>query len=960
MHLKHALIQRHGANRSWALKRKVIKHLSAVLCVTLLVACGGDGDIDPETPDGPDNGDGSTAGSLLSDGTFANGRGNFTTGAATASFNGAADFSIDAVSANPWDVELLHDVSVVPGDYSLCFEAKADENNRDIRVGMDDGPSGYASIIGGDETLSLSTSYRAFKFTWRVNVSDSTSRLQFKLGQSDVDVQLDNIGLYRGGECANATSEPDPNPDTGVREGDASRGEALFFGTAKCVGCHVELNNGSGAFAALNINSLRVTESQANLSDYIYTSMPPVNSEATCDRQCAEDIIAFLYSNVLENATAPPGSGVAHIEGKRLYDSQCAICHSPAGTELTTGVFDETSLREKGIHRAAQLTSYVAKNMPLGAATACDSNCADKISSYIISWHVLPINPGIANDARSGRQDAATQRELCSNPGARAFGNRALKLLTREEYSNTLDDLFGYNQDIAYLLPVDGSKGSFANNNDVLIRNSVEYDSLIQAAEKVAEWAVDRRFSFMGCGNLDSNCANRLINDWAPRIFRRALTRDEVNAYREVATGAKSNGDVGEGLRVAFAAMLSSPQFLYRHEIGDANNGLGNGAYELSSYEIATFLSYSFTRSTPQGDLWQAAKDDQLRDPNRIRREAAKLLSGNASGEIMQGLVHDWLGTGSLANTPKDAAIFGNGYRDVTKAMVTELSLVFEDAMLDENGSFSDLYMPGSTYVNNVLANHYDMGGGGGNFAKVNTGQRGGILLNGAFLSYYGTLDEANPIRRAAYIRRKMLCQYMPPPPPGVNLDRDNKAGELGSFLDHEATTNRMAYHRLTEGPTCLECHAEVLNPLGVGLEDYDGMGRFRSEDNQGNTINAKGRLFSPFYNLQFFGDPERDTTFHAFDGGKELAQMLGQGQASGIAKACLAMQMFNYTTGVLVDSMINSGSESNERLSGEERDGYNCDIQDLVEELDSDSPRGMLESIGALDSIRYRKAQAR
>lgn len=963
---------------------RAMRVAGAVFATSALLACGGDPITDdssssqssvgvssssstpvssaPVSSSSSSSGN-STAGSLLSDGTFTNGQGNFTA-AGNVTFNGMVDFSISQVSTNPWDQELLHPVSVSPGQYTICFDAKSDEGSRTILVGIDEGPTAYGSLVGGDQLVSIGSSFQSFNYTWTINTTDTTARVQFKLGQSDVDVQLDNIGLYEGTECGGSgNNNSSSSVSSQAPSGNAARGETLFFGSANCSGCHAELNDGSGAFSLLDLDNLRANGiATLGLVDYIFERMPPVNAQTVCDEQCALDVAAFLREYKAENSGGNGSSGVDHIEGQNLFNAQCQTCHAPAGVERTTGVFSEESLRTKGIFRQALLADYIEDFMPPGPqASSCDADCAAKIASYIITWHVLPIDTSLANDEIPGRIDNPVTSQSCGNPSARSFGDRVLRILTNAEYANTVRDLFGYTEDLSYLLPVDGLLGSFKNNKDVFVRSNVEYQNLMQAGEQIADWAANTNFSFMNCGNLDQNCASRFMSDYAPRIFRRALTNAESSAYTAVANGSQTSGDVREGLKIALAAMLSSPQFLYRHEIGDANSALGNGAYELSSYEIATFLSYTFTQSTPTGDLWTAAVNDSLRNnPSRIRSEAQKLLSTDAAGRILEGLVHDWLGTSSVVNSPKDTAIFGNNYRDVTEDMVTELGLVFKDVMLNANGTFGDLYLPGETYVNSTLANHYGLGGGSNGFSKVSTPDRGGILLSGAFLTYYATIDEANPIRRATYIRRNMLCQYMPPPPPGVNVDRDDKAGELGAFLNHEATTNRMSYHRLTEGPTCLECHAEILNPLGFGLEDYDGMGRFRTTDNAGNVINAKGRLFSPETTLQFFGDPERDTTYHNFEGGQELAYMLAEGEASDQAKSCLAMQMYNYATGILVDSIINADSESNQNLSSTERDGYNCDVNDMVNNLNTGSPRSMLENLGALESIRYRKAQAR
>jgi hypothetical protein len=233
-------------------------------------------------------------------------------------------------------------------------------------------------------------------------------------------------------------------------------------------------------------------------------------------------------------------------------------------------------------------------------------------------------------------------------------------------------------------------------------------------------------------------------------------------------------------------------------------------------------------------------------------------------------------------------------------------------------------------------------------------------LLSGAFLTLHGDYDEASPIRRAVNIRRDLLCQDMPPPPEGVDVGRQNKAGELAEFLDHPQTTNAMAFQRLTEDGNCKICHAEVINPLGMALEDYDTVGRFRTTDANENTISPLGAVFSPYLALQFFDDPERDIQRVTVDGGQELAMLMAEGELSGLAKSCLATQMISLTTGIDFASITGSSRSEVKVLPADEKGGYNCDVGDLVETLSSGSPRAMLEQIGTLDSIRYRKAWTR
>lgn len=721
---------------------------------------------------------------------------------------------------------------------------------------------------------------------------------------------------------------------------------------ALCLGCH-------GA------NDWTITDAnRAQLISDTNTLMPPTNS-ALCGLQCATDVIAYLedlQSNTSSSSSIGSGSP-PHIEGQAIFDAQCQSCHSGA---RTTGVFRDgdydlaiAKLIEKGLYSQSALSTYIAQEMPQNNAAKCNADCADKVTAYIASWHILPIDPQFADTSLPRSQP---ERKALSCGQAQGYGERLVRMLTREEYTNTVRDLLGYSDGaLSSFLPQDDTRGKFVNNKNITLRTDIEYSSAVQLAEAIAQQAKDTNFTWLNCASIDDTCAQRLVNEYGTYIFRRPLTAAEKNGstgvagYLSIARGEHTGGDIAEGMKVALGAMLSSPQFLYRHEMGE----VASGAYQLSSYEMASFLSYTFTRSTPipGSSLWQAAENNQLNSTATIRAEAGKLLATDAAKAIMGELVHDWLSTRSVLKSNKDEALFGD-FDPIAKDMVTELSELFKNVMLDENATFADLYAPGKTYVNSRLAKHYGIDGINGNgFQEVATADRGGLLLNGAFLAYRGDPAETSPIRRATYIRRDMLCQYMPPPPAGVSTARDSQKEAIETFINDVRTTNRAAFHRLTESTTCAECHSELINPLGFGLEDYDSVGRLRSVDNAGNAIDASGAFFSPFMELHFFGDEGRNTEHYSFNGGQELATMLASGEASGLAKSCVAMQFYNYATGIVVDSITESGNPLADTLSQDEVSGYGCDINNMVIEITQDSPRAMLEALGTLNSIRFRKA---
>ena len=216
-----------------------------------------------------------------------------------------------------------------------------------------------------------------------------------------------------------------------------------------------------------------------------------------------------------------------------------------------------------------------------------------------------------------------------------------------------------------------------------------------------------------------------------------------------------------------------------------------------------------------------------------------------------------------------------------------------------------------------------------------------------AAASRYATATESNLVTRAVALRRRLMCQDIPEPPSGVSLDRDALAQQDREFFNAPTTTQRMIYDRITLGTSCSECHAEIINPLGGGLENFDALGRLRSTDARNNPINASGIFFSPFPQLQFLGDPDRVIHSPAitFNGGASLAtRIVEDPKVSSLAQTCLATQFVSYSSGVhtifLIDSERDVGYA---RISRQEEEAYRCDVGTLTDVLVERGPRAML-----------------
>ena len=634
----------------------------------------------------------------------------------------------------------------------------------------------------------------------------------------------------------------------------------------------------------------------------------------------------------------------------------CVGCHGKDGAKNANGTNaaialnpNRTFYRHRNDTQDRSLRDFIAKWMPPGEEGSCVGQCAADLEAHIWTFRT----------ASDGKPDNEVKYFSCPS-NAQSYGQRTLRLLTKLEYQRSVRDLVGYQADVTASLPDDFVSGAFVNNNTLSI-DKTRYTSYLANAERIATDVATRWNAVLNC-TPSTSCATTLVNTLGPRIFRRPLTTEEQTAYLAVANGTTGGRTVTDGMQVALTAMLSSPQFLYRSEVGTLSS---SGVYKLDGYEMATYMAYTFTGTTPSATLMTAAANGTLNTAAGIRTQASTLLASANTKVLLSDLVNRWLATEKIETLTKPAV---SNFATLGADMKNELGKNFAYAMLETNGSFANIYNPSYTHVNQRLATHYGVPFSGtqdaDGFVRATTADRGGILTSGAFLSRYASTTDSNMITRAVAIRRKLMCQDIPEPPSGVSLDREQLFAQDRAFYEAPTTTQHMIFDRLTGGTTCSNCHAEIINPLGGGLENFDTAGRVRTTDLKGNAVVATGTFYSPYPQLQFLNDPDRVlySPEIKFNGAKDLARTIVEHpQVANLAQTCLATQFVSYSSGInsifLIDSDRDVGYK---RISEDEENAYRCDVADLTNVLSTRGPRAMLEEIPALETVMYRKEWVR
>lgn len=319
-------------------------------------------------------------------------------------------------------------------------------------------------------------------------------------------------------------------------------------------------------------------------------------------------------------------------------------------------------------------------------------------------------------------------------------------------------------------------------------------------------------------------CVDRIVSTLARRAWRRPVTKAEVASLTRFVTLAKSEGlGVEEGLQVAIQAMLVSPHFLFRIE-RDPAGADPLRPHAITDLELASRLSYFLWSSMPDDTLLGLAEAGKLRAPGVLDAQVTRMLADPRAAALADNFAGQWLETRNLDSVKPDPQKFPEWNPDLRDAMKAETRLFFEH-ILRENRPVGEFLSANYTFLNETLARHYGIEGvQGPDFRRVElaTSQRGGVLSHASVLTVSSYPTRTSPVIRGKYVLQNILGTPPPPPPPDVpSLDED-AVGTAGSVRQ------QLEKHRTN--PTCASCHARM-DTLGFGLENYDAIGRWRSQD---------------------------------------------------------------------------------------------------------------------------------
>lgn len=680
-----------------------------------------------------------------------------------------------------------------------------------------------------------------------------------------------------------------------------------------CAGCHGPARIG-GSGPALDVLD---GWDRATLVTEIEDTMP-LGQPSACAGPCAEAIADWLLAEAapaepLDCAEAAPDLPPRRLRllTRREYDAAVRDllwpAADPGGEPSVCGeiAFAFPADREPGartVHVAGTFNDWAPTLADGGLALQLDAAAGVWRGRYVIGegihrykfvadearWHPDPANDWTENDGFGGLNSVV---ELRCDGGA--VDGAPAGRPSRDFPPETRPAEF-----------------PFDNHADSAQVTAVHLEAYLEAAEGLADAAV----AALPC----RDCADRLLDELAPRAFRRPLDAAERARYRALFDG----GSWEAGARRFVVALLTSPHFLYRSELGSPD-GMADGmagTHRLTGSEAATALAFFLWGTLPDAALVEAGARGELDSARGIERHARRLLDDPRARGVVGAFAEQWLGIEPLMLTVRTDPTFDGNLR---AALIASTRRFVSSVVFDGPHDFASLLTSNTLFVNAAVAAHHGIEGiAGAELRPVEAPptRGGGLLSHGSVLATHAHADQSSPIRRGLFVRGRLLCQTLPPAPPNAGGVPD---------VDPSATT-RERFRQHTDDPFCYSCH-RYIDDVGFGFEQFDAVGRHRETEN-GLPIDRRGDM----NDVEGLGTG----TSAPYEGLDALGDILAESRA---ARLCFVRQVRRFALGVLED----------ERAAA-------CDVERLAEDWAArgDDVRELLVLVATSPAFTLRRAE--
>lgn len=416
--------------------------------------------------------------------------------------------------------------------------------------------------------------------------------------------------------------------------------------------------------------------------------------------------------------------------------------------------------------------------------------------------------------------------------------------LTASQYGNAIRDIFGKDINVPTAIEADAALDGFvAIGSSVSTISPSGVEKYEKAAFAIAQQVITdntHKAAILKCtpaGPDDMACAKETVTRLGRQVYRRPLQDAEITRLSNIFLQASAAlGGFDRGLEYSIAAMLQSPQFLYRPQVGETDPA-NAGQVRYTSLEMASRLAFFLWNSTPDDELLTAAEQGTLVTDTGLEAQIDRMLTSPRARDGLRAFVTDWLKLRELDHLSKDPTLFTYFSPDLGGAAREETLRLFEHFVFEVDTDIRDILTTRQTFVNPKLASMYmvpspsDEG-----FSLIEfpeNSPRVGLLGHVSILSLHSHPRSTSSTLRGKFLRESLLCDVIPPPPADVNTGLPEPSKTARTLRE------RMQPH-LTD-PVCKSCHV-LMDPIGLGLENFDSIGRYRTKELDA-TIDPAGDL---------------------------------------------------------------------------------------------------------------------
>ncbi len=592
--------------------------------------------------------------------------------------------------------------------------------------------------------------------------------------------------------------------------------------------------------------------------------------------------------------------GQTPVDGQKFLVKHCAACHTgnaPAGGYNLATLSTPTSFKDKPEAWTAAVHRVHNGEMPPKAFPAPDLKSREEFVSLV---------------------KAGLRAEAC--PSGPVPGAAPARRLNRAQYASSIRDLLNLHVDVASGFPVDSAGGEgFDNAAETLFFSPILAEKYLDAAKAALNFAAKdprSRAKFLiakpGDGVTAEAAASTILDDFLPRAFRKPASAADKRFYLDLFRTAQKRGDsFDDSILYSLRAVLVSPQFLIRAEAPNT----GPQPRMLDDYDLASRLSYFLWGSGPDGLLMALAAEGKLKNPEILKGQVARMLRNTKSFDFVQSFIEQWLHTRDLSQSFKpDTGLYPLWSDEELRGDIRYQPVLFFQEILANDLSLLNLIDSKFTIVTRKLQKLYGLNVKPPRPNEQQQPQRielpedtnrGGLLGMTAVLAVSSHPHRTSPVLRGKWLLEAMLGTPPPPPPPDVPVLDESTVAAASTLRE------RLAQHR--SNPVCASCHSRI-DPLGFALENYDVMGRWRTED-AGKPIDNSGELQD---GSKFAGPAElkqvllkkKDLVMRNLTN-KMLGYALGRGltlqDACTVDSIVAEVEKSNYSAHALIDAVVMS-----------------------------------------------------